>query len=393
MKTIFNILYGIFIGLLVLIGSLFLMSLTPIEIGIEAKIVQSGSMEPSIPVGALVFIKPNETYEIGDIITFGEDSSSAIPKTHRVLSVRNENGTTMYTTKGDANEGADPQEVAKRDIIGRVLLAVPYAGFVLDFARQPLGFALLIGVPALLVIVAELVAIMQELAQLWRRRVLAPKLARRRLPLAVSASSPPHSVEYVRLFAMDDVFIPLRILAGSMHSPQEERVRHLSAHYKGALTSTLAVVCVAIVASLGNSGGTLSYFRDTETSTGNTFGAGTWEAQIEEFMTGGEALTEAVSEATEEVVGEDGVSEEITQEEDESAPRDEEEGSRREGREDRDAREERSDDVSATLEVRASAESVEISAEPDLQGDVQITSLAVPEEQSIEPVGGSSSAI
>ncbi len=132
MQKIFNIFYALFIALLVLIGGLFLTSLIRVETGIETKIVQSGSMEPSIPVGSVVFVRPSASYEVGDIVTFGEDTASVVPTTHRVVSVRTVGGTELYATKGDANEEADPREVARSEVIGKVFLSVPYAGFVLD---------------------------------------------------------------------------------------------------------------------------------------------------------------------------------------------------------------------------------------------------------------------
>jgi len=275
-----------------------------------------------------------------------------VPTTHRVLSVRNENGTTVYTTKGDANEEEDPQEVARREVIGKVFLSVPYAGFVLDFARQPLGFALLIGLPAFLVIVSEFAAIAQEVFRL-RRRVPVRRPARGQLTPRARTPRPAHSTEYVRLFAMDDIFIPARIFADSMRSPQKARVRNMSAHYKGALTSSIAVVCIALVSSFGNAGATLSYFRDTETSTGNTFTAGTWP--LESLLlgeSGGGAgfaflFVEDISEDTEdaeEVVDEGESNEEMAQEpEDENTNEAVEEADERVrgARDDREAREER----------------------------------------------------
>ncbi len=277
MHIVFNMFYGMFIGLLILLGGLFLVSLIPAKTGIEMKIVQSGSMAPAIPMGALVVVRPSASYNAGDIITFGEDTNSAVPTTHRILSVRKEGSTEFYVTKGDANEEADPQEVAKRDIIGKVFFSLPYAGYVLDFAKQPLGFALLIGAPAFLVIVSEFAAIVYEVREMQRRRVApAPRLGRR--PHAARNTKVPPSIEYVRPFAMDDIFVPVRIFADSTGSPQEKRIRCFSTHYKGALASTIAVVCIWSVASLSESDATLSYFRDTETSTGNTFAAGSgWE--------------------------------------------------------------------------------------------------------------------
>ena len=125
MRYFFNTFYALFIAAVVLVGGLFLLSMMPVRTGVEAKIVQSGSMSPAIPVGALVFITSSEHYRAGDIITFGSRSGEAVPTTHRVLDVRTENGKTWYATKGDANEAADSREVAKSEVLGKVFLTAP----------------------------------------------------------------------------------------------------------------------------------------------------------------------------------------------------------------------------------------------------------------------------
>ena len=156
--------------LLLSVAGLFVFSLLPIPGNIETKIVKSGSMEPAIHVGALVVIKPEVSYSVGEVITFGPDTAREIPTTHRVVSVREGVGGPFYSTKGDANEEVDTAEVAMGEIIGRVVFNVPYVGRVLDFAKQPIGFVLLIVLPAGLIIVDELVSIWKELTKRRRAR-------------------------------------------------------------------------------------------------------------------------------------------------------------------------------------------------------------------------------
>jgi signal peptidase len=172
MKVISGTLYAFFILLLLGVAGLFLASMLPIPGNIQVKIVKSGSMEPTISTGSVVVVKPAASYAVGDIITFGPDTSAEIPTTHRILAIE---GNTIFT-KGDANEEADPQPTSVREVIGKVVLAVPKAGYVLDFARQPLGFTLMIGIPAGIIILDELLRIWAEI-----RRMRRPK------------SPPPHS--------------------------------------------------------------------------------------------------------------------------------------------------------------------------------------------------------
>ncbi len=162
MKIISGTFYAIFIALLLAIAGLFLASMLPIPGNIEIKIVKSGSMEPTILTGSIVVVKPAASYAKGDIVTFGEDTKQQIPTTHRIIDIQGDFSSLSYITQGDANEEKDPQPITQRDIIGKVVFWVPYMGYVLDFARQPIGFTLMIGIPAGVIILDELIRIFNE---------------------------------------------------------------------------------------------------------------------------------------------------------------------------------------------------------------------------------------
>ena len=170
MKIFSKLFYIVFVLLLLSVAGLFLASLLPIPGNIKVKIVKSGSMEPAIHTGSIVVVKPQSSYAVGDVITFGEDTKVRIPTTHRIVSVRDDAGTVSYSAKGDANEEADPIVVSKGSVIGKVTFAIPYAGYVLDFARQPLGFTFLIGIPASIIILDETLRIVNEIMGMRRRR-------------------------------------------------------------------------------------------------------------------------------------------------------------------------------------------------------------------------------
>lgn len=166
----FKTIYYIFLTALVVIGGLFLVSVLPIPGNIDVKIVQSGSMEPAIKVGSVVVIKPSKKYDVNDVITFGKDTKEDVPTTHRIIDERVVTGTPMYTTKGDANEDKDIKEVRESEIIGKVLISIPFLGYILDFAKKPLGFALLIGIPAVIVIFDEVANIFRETKKLRKKK-------------------------------------------------------------------------------------------------------------------------------------------------------------------------------------------------------------------------------
>ncbi len=133
--------------------------LVPLPGKVELKIVQSGSMEPELPVGSVVVVVPSASYKVGDIITFGKDTRKRIPTTHRIAEITRDNGSIRYVTKGDANEEADRGNTAYSAVIGKVVADVPRLGFILDFARSRNGFTFMVVVPALFVILDELITI------------------------------------------------------------------------------------------------------------------------------------------------------------------------------------------------------------------------------------------
>ncbi len=166
MKIITNILYYLLVAIVLIIGVLLAASYFQLTGSYEFKVVKSGSMEPAIKVGSLVLIKPATSYREGEVVTYGRDTKSEIPTTHRIIASRAEGGQVFYTVKGDANGEPDPREIQVKEIVGKVLLTVPWLGYLLDFARQPLGFVLLIAVPALGVIVDEARKIWREIKKI-----------------------------------------------------------------------------------------------------------------------------------------------------------------------------------------------------------------------------------
>jgi signal peptidase len=139
--------------------------------------VYTGSMEPAIPVGSIVVIKPvnPETLQTGDIICFELSEPTSI--THRITNITDEG----FITKGDANEDPDQWTVKKENVIGKVILTIPFIGYLGYFVRTPIGFTLIIIIPASLIIILEIRNITKELknkaAASTRRNKKAPENA------------------------------------------------------------------------------------------------------------------------------------------------------------------------------------------------------------------------
>jgi signal peptidase len=174
------------------LGALLMVSLVPVA-HTEIKVVKSGSMEPAVHTGGIVIVRPAAAYKVGDIITFGADTKTQIPTTHRIVAVEGEGVNAVFTTKGDANDTADPARTRYSDVHGKMLLTLPYVGYILSFARQPLGFGLLVGVPAAFIILEELGKIVRELRRM--------RPSRRKQEVAYVSQTTSHATEqrtYIR---------------------------------------------------------------------------------------------------------------------------------------------------------------------------------------------------
>lgn len=158
----FKIIYYIFIVFIAAVVILLIVSVFPITGNYKLMVVQSGSMEPAIKMGSIVMVKPMDDYKIGDVISFGEVTRIKAPTTHRIYDIKVAEGQPVYITKGDANNAPDQREIPKREVIGKVLISVPYLGYAVDFAKKPLGFALIILVPAAIIIGDEIKKIFGE---------------------------------------------------------------------------------------------------------------------------------------------------------------------------------------------------------------------------------------
>ena len=114
--------------------------------------VMSGSMEPALGVGSLVFVQPVEasTLRDGDVISYITAGNNIV--THRInttVTEYDDNGakTIHYITKGDANNSVDGGTVDPRNVIGKVMISIPLLGYPVYSIQQPpfIYFALVSG--------------------------------------------------------------------------------------------------------------------------------------------------------------------------------------------------------------------------------------------------------
>lgn len=140
MKRFFSITTTLLTAVVGLCALFVLASSLPIDGNYEILIVESGSMEPAIRTGSVVAYIPRDSYHEGDVVTFKGTDINPMPTTHRIVAV--EDG--RITTKGDANEEPDYRILSEEEILGKVFLTVPYAGYISAYFRTPDGKAVLV---------------------------------------------------------------------------------------------------------------------------------------------------------------------------------------------------------------------------------------------------------
>jgi len=147
-------------------------------------IVSSGSMQPAIHAGSLVLISPikevaspvgenTKELQVGDVITYKNQTNPNLLVTHRIKSIVKENNQILIETKGDANNAPDVEKVRFENVVGKVLFAVPFLGFPVAFAKTIPGYILMIIIPALAIILSEVWVIKKEIEKYYARKFAA----------------------------------------------------------------------------------------------------------------------------------------------------------------------------------------------------------------------------
>ena len=134
MKKICNIFSSVILVVLLVLS---IAIVVPMLFGMKEMAVLSGSMEPNIPVGSIVYIDHDvDIAEVqpNDVVTYYLDSDTFV--THRVVSVDYESQTLV--TKGDANE-ADDGTIQFSQYYGKVQAHIPYLGYISANIRTPVG--------------------------------------------------------------------------------------------------------------------------------------------------------------------------------------------------------------------------------------------------------------
>jgi len=134
-------------------------------------VVKSGSMEPNIPIGSLLWLKARASYTHSDVVAFTHpdsltpqadpaqnnlaahyknvstknnlNTSSKIIALHRILEEKDD----YFITKGDANATTDPWKVKKSDVLGKVQFQIPYLGYFISWLQTQAGILTTVVLP------------------------------------------------------------------------------------------------------------------------------------------------------------------------------------------------------------------------------------------------------
>src|SRR3989344_802564 len=161
--------WEIFLVFIVLIFVLVLPML-PINSGFLSYIIVSGSMEPTIHKGSISIVQKDNpsNLEPGTIVAFKSPINSKDTIVHRLIGVKDN----KFITKGDNNNTKDSWNLASSDIKGEVLFTFPYLGYISLYVKSVKGFTLLVGVPALILIVLQIKKIKEGIEEEIEKRSL-----------------------------------------------------------------------------------------------------------------------------------------------------------------------------------------------------------------------------
>lgn len=117
------------IKILYFLISIYLLVFIPSFFGHKPLVVISGSMEPTLKVGGILY------YHEQDINDFKHDDILVYKTTKHIISHRIVNQTeTGFITKGDANNSIDETEINNSQVLGKgTNWSIPYIGYYADY--------------------------------------------------------------------------------------------------------------------------------------------------------------------------------------------------------------------------------------------------------------------
>lgn len=245
-------------------------------------LIQSGSMEPTIKMGSLVFVSHSEDYQVGDIVTFSslsttnlKDSSSLV--THRIVEAETKDNENRYLTKGDANQTADQTPISDSQVLGKVLLSIPLVGYPVAFAKTQVGFLALIIIPGTLIVYTEIMNILQEIKKIIAEHTSKKETANNKISTEKSKDKFPKTQKVSGKTTISETTRskkPTKTQSIKQKSSKKKSVKKNQS--KKNSTKLLLIIFFSLVTHTSSSQAILS---DTEISSSNTISVGMWDQE------------------------------------------------------------------------------------------------------------------
>ena len=117
--------------------------------GLRLCVIQSGSMEPTIPTYSVCLVTTQVDYDdlsVGDIVVYTRRSDGQ-QIVHRIMDITDAGA----ITRGDANQTDDGVSVTPDNLYAQYIAHIPCGGRVINAIRTPTGYAIIITIVAILI--------------------------------------------------------------------------------------------------------------------------------------------------------------------------------------------------------------------------------------------------
>lgn len=139
--------------ILLVLLALAVILVVPAVLGYTELAVLTGSMEPTLPVGSLIYIQETDPaqLQVGDVVTYQLEGDTMV--THRV--VENTPAENYLVTQGDANQDPDG-EITYDRIVGKMAFHLPYLGYISLNIRTKTGILAVCGTLVVIILLTFL---------------------------------------------------------------------------------------------------------------------------------------------------------------------------------------------------------------------------------------------
>jgi len=144
------------------------------EIPLNFYTILTTSMVPEIQAGDIVITLKNMdgVYKEKDVITFVSEGNmtKGVTITHRIIKKELINYINYYYTKGDANNTADTSPVSSSNVVGKVILKIPKAGYIQQFMVSKFGWLVVVVFPCMAIIVYDVIKIFEKMFRINKNK-------------------------------------------------------------------------------------------------------------------------------------------------------------------------------------------------------------------------------